>query len=590
MAHVTLENFAENLPSWRPDGDNHRYAVVDMGSNGIRFSVTDLAPPTARLLPPVYAERAGISIFDALKPSGDGLILPAATIADVASAVARFRHIAGLFGVPPEHIIVLATEGARRAANAPELLQAIAAGGHDGDPDTPLSVRVLNPAVETLFGAVMGSRSGLVDVRRGGLFLDLGGGSVQMTWVDTNAPNYGIAAAAAGESLPYGAARLMRILQDEPLHAQTAAVDDLRGGFRRVYAKLCDEFPALEAIRAAHDAGHDAPVDAYLCGGGFRGYGSMLMFCDDDISPYPISSVNTYSAPGSLFARAAEMGRVNDKHDGSIFGLSKRRRRQFPAIVAVVEALIAAVPNIGRATFCGGSNRQGVLMMMLPPQVRESDPLHVLSAVSTSETAFFEAAVRLLSTALPPNIASSATPTVLSLGLGPLLIRESWRRAGQGADTNSVFALHDSVIRDPDCPGLTHLARAVLGLSVCARWGGGFGPAEAPLFRGLCAVADSHAKDASFWALYLGAVVAIMTAVFPVMPKEQNLLPAAIRFDPKIVTAGHKDKRDKIVLTIGLAPAYAKDTEAVVDEFESTMSKKGNKSALKVVAQVVPFS
>ncbi|RDA96064.1 hypothetical protein CP533_5848 [Ophiocordyceps camponoti-saundersi (nom. inval.)] len=581
MALVTLENFAQELPSWRSDGgESYRYAVVDIGSNGIRFSVTDLAPPTARLLPTLYADRAAISIFDALKPSSDGsFTLPASAITAVASAVARFRQIADLFAVPTAHIIVLATEGVRRAANASELLQAIA----------PLTVRVLDPAVETLFGAVMGSRSGFVDVRRGGLFLDLGGGSVQMTWVDTSAPDYGTAAAAAGESLPYGAARLIQILQDEPHHAQTNAVDDLRSGFRGVYAKLCAKFPKLDAIRAAHDAGDDALVDVYLCGGGFRGYGSMLMFRDDKISPYPISSVNTYSAPGSLFSRAAEMGRFNEKHDGPILGLSKRRRSQFPAIVAVVEALVAAVPNIGRATFCGGSNRQGVLMMMLPSQVREADPLRVLSAISSSEAPFFDASEHLLSAALPSTVAASATPTVLSLGLAPLLIRDSWRRAGFGADTNSVFALHNSVVRDSDCPGLTHLARAVLGLSTCGRWGRGFGPAEEPLFRGLCAIADSHDKDASFWALYLGAVTAIIAAIFPVMPEESNALSSAIRFEANMVTAGHKGKRDKIVLTIGLASAYAKDTEAVVDKFESTMSKKGDDTTPKVVAQVVPF-
>ncbi|RDA84791.1 hypothetical protein CP532_6524 [Ophiocordyceps camponoti-leonardi (nom. inval.)] len=575
---VTLDNFAQELPSWRSDGgESYRYAVVDIGSNGIRFSVTDLAPPTARLLPPLYADRAAISIFDALKPADGGFTLPASAITAVASAVARFRQIADLFAVPTAHIIVLATEGVRRAANASDLLEAIA----------PLTVRVLDPAVETLFGAVMGSRSSFVDVRRGGLFLDLGGGSVQMTWVDTSAPDYATAAASAGESLPYGAARLIRILEDEPLHVQDAAILDLRSGFRRVYAELCAKFPALKDLGADRAGGH--PVDLYLCGGGFRGYGSMLMFRDDAISPYPISSVNTYSAPCSLFSRVAEMKHVNVKHDGPIFGLSKRRRSQFPAVAAVVEALIAVVPNIGRATFCGGSNRQGVLMMMLPPRVREADPLRVLSAISSSEAPFFEASERLLSAALPSDVATSATPTVLSLGLGPLLIRDSWRRAGFGADTNSVFALHDSIVRDSDCPGLTHLARAVLGLSLCARWGRGFGPADDHLFRGLRAVADSHDKAASFWALYLGAVTAIIAAVFPVMPEEETALSSAIRFKADKVPQEHKDKKVKIVLSVGLAPAYAKDIKAVVDDFESTMNKKGDKFALQVVAEVVPF-
>ncbi|KAI1044678.1 hypothetical protein LB505_011287 [Fusarium chuoi] len=84
----------------------------------------------------------------------------------------------------------------RRADNASEMLEAISSATNG------LRVSILEPAVETLFGAVMGSRSGLVGVEGGALFLDLGGGSVQMTWVDTSKPNYEIDAARAGSSQP----------------------------------------------------------------------------------------------------------------------------------------------------------------------------------------------------------------------------------------------------------------------------------------------------------------------------------------------------------------------------------------------------
>lgn len=515
-AVVTLDNLARRLPPWQPDDASHLHAVVDVGSNGVRFSIVSLAPPRARLLEPVYAARAALSLLDALASSPSALDFPEPTIRALSSTLARFRRLARAHGVPPANLIVLATEAMRRAANAPRMLDAVAAAA----PGMPVHVR--DPPVETLLGAVMGSRSSLVHVDGGALFLDLGGGSLQMTWVDTAARAYEMDAATADQSLPYGAAALMRIFHHQPADVQRRDMDELRRGLGRTYAALCAAFPALEAKRASHQ-----PVDVYVCGGGFRGYGAMLMH-NDPISPCPFSSTNGYSVSGRYFAQTADMSRVNREHHGKIFAMSKRRRRQFPAIVAVVDAF-AAVPSLGRVTFCAGSNRQGVLMMKLPPHIRESNPLHVLAAVSPAESEPFDAALRLLSAALPAELASSAMPTVFSLSLGPLLVRHLWERAGHGADANSDFALHTCLVRDPECPGLTHLARALLGLATCARWGCRFGPADAQLFRALGRLVDSHRHDASFWAVYVGAVSGILAALFPVMPRDARHILDAVR-------------------------------------------------------------
>lgn len=416
-----------------------------------------------------------------------------------------------MHAVPPSNIMVLATEAMRRAANAAEMLDTIAkaTGG--------LQVHVLDPTAETLLGAVMGSRSDLVAVEGGALFLDLGGGSMQMTWVDTSKDRYEMDAAKAGESLPYGAARLTRVLKEQPPEVHQAELGALGQGVQRIYATLCDQFPALAAIRAAHQRGEGAVVDVYMCGGGFRGYGSMLMH-SDAISPYPISSVNTYSVSARVFCQTGEMRRLNKEYDGKIFGMSKRRRRQFPAIAAVIEAFIAAVPNIGRVTFCGGSNRQGLLMMKLPRDIRESNPLDSLARIAPEEKPVADAVLALLASSLPESL-TRGIPTVFSLGLESVLFRSIWHRCGYESDANASFALHDAVTRDPGCPGMTHLARAVLGVAVCARWGGGIGPADERLYKGLRRIADGHAEGASFWATYLGAVGALVAAVLPVVPR-----------------------------------------------------------------------
>ncbi|KAJ6445916.1 alpha/beta hydrolase fold domain containing protein [Purpureocillium lavendulum] len=570
---ITLDNvFAQLLP-WRPDDENHLHAIVDMGSNGIRFSITSLAPPTTRLLLPLYSARAPISLFDALTPSPAGLVFPPSTMDAVGAALSRFYQIATLHGVPASQIIILATEAMRRAANAAEMLESIAkaTGG--------LSVHILDPSVETLFGAVMGSRSGLVDVKGGALFLDLGGGSVQMTWVDTSQPNYEFHAAMAGESLPYGAAKLTRVLEEQPPEIHQAEIGTLEEGVDRIYAHLCSRFPALQAIKSAHDRGEAAFVDVFMCGGGFRGYGSMLMH-SDDINPYPISAMNTYSVSGRAFRQTSEMRRLNREYDGKIFGMSKRRRRQFPAIATVIEAFIGAVPNIGRVTFCGGSNRQGVLMMKLPLEIRESDPLDVLAQVTEQEKPIFDAVLHLLHTAFPGEMDHN-TPTAISLGLGSLLVRRIWDRCGYDSNTNASFALHDAISRNPDCPGLTHLARALLGLAVCARWGGSIGPADEQLLSGLRQIVDGHGKHSSFWTMYLGVVCGVLATVFPVMPRKSDEILRAVN-----------GKRETVTLTIGLASEYQVNVnpEGIADEFQSVLSKKGDKAHFKTSIRVTSLS
>lgn len=59
------------------------------------------------------------------------------------------------------------------------------------------------------------------------------------------------------------------------------------------------------------------------------------------------------------------------------------------------------------------------------------------------------------------------------------------------------------------------------------------------------------------------------------------------RFDTHRVP-GDKGKRDKIVLKMSVASAYADivHTEGLADGFESTMSRKDTKHTAKVMAQI----
>ncbi|KAK0734003.1 Ppx/GppA phosphatase family-domain-containing protein [Lasiosphaeria miniovina] len=605
---ITLDNFQHKMPRWDLNSANHLFALVDMGSNGIRFSISDLSPPRARLLPCIYRERAAISLFDALNkpptsPNQQGgtapMVFPPETIKLVAQTLARFRAIAvDDYGVPPSQVTVFATEAMRRAQNAVAMLTAINAEVPD------LVVYVLAPQVETLFGSV-GARSGFVDVK--GLFLDLGGGSVQMTYMDTYAAKargghegdkeesteggYEIAAALAGESLPFGAARLIRVLQDAGADVQAAETQKLHSGMGEAFETLRAQFPTLAAT-VAEARERDGPgIDIYLCGGGFRGYGSMLMH-NSSVQPYPIPAIGSYVVSGDEFGRANHLLKVNAEFDGKIFGMSKRRRTQFPAIVAVVKALIAAVPRIRSVTFCAGGNREGALATMLPREVRESNPLDLVDAppYSTPMPPLATAALPAdildtLLSAFPPTTAGALNPltsaSAFSLHFGPIYIRQAWARAGEDADANASAALHDAVAGNPGCPGLTHVARAILGLTLCARWGAGVSPIDRDLYRGLRALVGAADPDALLWADYLGAATAALARVVPAWPKSRQAIDNSIRFR----CTSESGKKLKILLDISISKTAARglDPQDLVDLFKNVAK---NRADIKVVVTV----
>jgi retrograde regulation protein 2 len=402
----------------------------------------------------------------------------------------------------------------RKASNAVSMLDAI-------QTQSGLSVHILAPEVETLFGA-MGARSGFTTVE--GLFLDLGGGSVQMTYMNSASKDYAIMAALTGKSLPFGAARLINVLENGDTEVRAAALDELKVGMRDAFTRLQQEYPLLGDT---HFEPGSSGIDIYLCGGGFRGYGSILMH-NDPINPYPIPAVGAYTVKGSFFKQTATMRKVNAEYDGKIFGMSKRRRRQFPAIATVVEALISVVPRIHTVTFCKGGNREGALLLKLPASIVEANPLPLLHHGIDARPVALDSIVRMIQSALPSDYEHSNIPTVLTLGLGPLFASEIWSRSGEPSEANASFHLHQSLTRDPSAPGFTHLARSVLGLTLCFRWGGTLGPIDQQLFKSLQKVASQASPEAIFWAEYIGEAASLLSKLCPRAPETHEQLESIV--------------------------------------------------------------
>ncbi|KKA29529.1 hypothetical protein TD95_003550 [Thielaviopsis punctulata] len=593
---VTLENYKEKLPAWDPnDPEGQLFAIVDMGSNGIRFTISDLSPPTTRLLKTLYKERAGISLYDALNSSGTmPPTFPPEIITKVASVIARFQAIAKRYGVRKSNFSIMATEAMRKAGNATAMLEAINSSADVG-------IFVLAPAVETLFGAVMGSRSSFAQVERGGLFLDLGGGSVQMSWVDTRDEGYAEAAAMTGKSLPFGAARLSGILNADDIAMRSAELNSLQAGLRDAFARLCSEFPALQQAHQNKDEG----IRVYMCGGGFRGYGSMLMH-NDGTSPYPVQSIANYTVDGAYFKATRHMASINESYDGKIFGMSKRRRRQFPAILTVIEAFITAVENIHSVTFCTGSNREGALMMKLPLALRESDPLKALVYMhpryvpdqpDDEFVATVAAVAQTLKTAVPTEVHFDGKPTVFGLGLERLFASQVWDNMGIEENGNSGLALQRATSMFPGIPGLSHMARAVLGIAMTARWGSKLGPHDRQILESLKTLVKTEDRESVFWNVYIGAVASVLTILVPKCPETPAEIADTVNGRDTDVdyrfscTWKGSGLVDGVALTISVASTalIGLDKEDIASIIEDVRKESGKKHCGKISVTIKEF-
>jgi retrograde regulation protein 2 len=536
-------------------------------SNGIRFSISDLSLPASRLITCIYRERVGISLYDALHETGPDarpFHFSTHTIDQVAQTLARFKNICDGYGVPASNIGAFATEAMRTAENKDEMLSAV----HQA---SGLRVDILSPAMESLFGA-MGARSGYDHVD--GLFMDLGGGSVQMTYVNSlTDPSYDVLAAKAAKSMPFGAAKLTAALSDE--EAGYATKKELRGLMKDTFEGLIARFPKLK-----EQAEHDDGITIYFCGGGFRGYGSMLMHTDS-IQPYPIPAIGGYTVPGQHFVKWREMLHANNYNDVKIYGFSKRRREQFPAIVAVVQALVEAVPKIKQVIFCSGGNREGILFMKLPPQFREQHPLSFVPSVILTEGAdAIDAIAKFISSSL-----TDGYPDVFSSHILKYIASSTWQDMGDPDSANSAKALHNPISGIlAGLPGMTHQTRGVLALTMCHRWGSNLGPGDKKLADNLQALVG---PEISWWCRYLGAVARTLAIVMPSRPTSEAQIRQHISLEAKTSHGlGRKGHKVGIRLKIQLHPDVKGDLRSFKIEKSFEKIGKGLKVDWKIEADV----
>ncbi|KAL8930487.1 MAG: hypothetical protein Q9208_000671 [Pyrenodesmia sp. 3 TL-2023] len=484
----------------------HYQALVDMGSNGIRFSISDLSPPSARVMPTIYQDRCGISLYDAQYQSGKKIPIPQLVIDELVAALLQFRRTCEDFQVPGNRVRVVATEATRNAVNSEDLCQQI-------ERATAWRVEMLAKEDEGRIGA-MGVASSFDSIR--GLVLDLGGGSIQMTWMVSKDGEVNTSPKGA-VSFPYGAAALMMRLGEVGAEGQSSLRDEMSANFETALDDLDIPKSLLE------DAEDEGGLTLYLSGGGLRGWGYILMSLHS-INPYPIPIINGFRVPKSSF-----LPNLDDYFSDpeSTFRISARRASQVPAITFLIKALTQSIPSVSYIHFAQGGIREGLLFSSLPRAIQCQSPLVAAtrSYAPVSTPALFE----ILQNSIPPprNSATQIDPpsTMTSHTFLISIVHLLYAHASFPKDIRAAAALRSTTTGLlGSAHGLSHIDRALLALVLCERWGGDLSPTDEQY---LSKIQELAGPQASWWAKYIGRSAGGIGDLFPagvIRDKDERLI------------------------------------------------------------------
>lgn len=504
------------------------HGIVDMGSNGIRFSITDLSSSTARILPTLYSYRLGISLYEAqYDDDGNQIPIPEDVQMSVIGAFLRFEIFCSDFGVPFENIRIIATEATRKALNGEEFVGRVAK-------ETGLNVEILSQAGEGQTGA-WGIASSASDVD--GLVMDLGGGSTQITWMITTDGHMETSPKGAF-SFPYGAAALTQRLQliekkakspEEAEAAKEALRKEMKDNFHRAYYGL--EVPDELVKKAEREGG----FTLFLSGGGFRGWGYILLYmAQKHKRAYPLSIINGFVARRKDFTDVRRLKKAAREAD-RIFRVSDRRRAQVPAVAFLVSVLAEVIPHgIKEANFCQGGVREGILFKDLPPEIRTQAPIEVATAPYARPLApklanlFYDSlpkqkpsrdAILALEeiedgwAEIPSFESKKRIPDSLSIHILHGFANMIYVHADMSKELSSAAALYTTssgVLADTH--GTSHRNRAIMALLLDARYKGDLPPRDynyREAMRRLLTPAEI------WWINYLGAVALVLGRIYP---------------------------------------------------------------------------
>jgi len=307
-------------------------------------------------------------------------------------------------------------------------------------------------------------------------------------------------------SMPYGAAALTKRLSEAEKNGTTKALRtevcrDLKNAFQKI--ELPQELRGVAAISSG--------LSLYLSGGGFRGWGYLLLH-KHSASPYPIPIINGFHCKISHFQDVETVKATVLDSDVSVFRISKRRASQVPAVAFLISCLSEALPAVHSVHFAQGGVREGVLFSMLDPSIRAHHPLVVGTRPGCPPSS--AALTELLRSALPPSN-DHAVPEHVR---GPVLesfVHSLYAGAGLVKDLRAASALRSTTTGAyASIHGLSHHDRAALAITLCERWDGvgALSSADQDFHTQLVQLLD---PEQAWWCMFLGRVGAVVAEVYP---------------------------------------------------------------------------
>lgn len=488
-------------------------AIVDIGSNGIRFSISSKAPHHARIMPCVFKDRLGISLFDAQINSSDNdenhLLrkpIPDDAINEILRSMKRFKWICEDFGVPSNGVKVVATEATRLASNSKDFINKI----FDA---TGWKVSLLSKEEEGTVGA-FGVASSFQEVS--GLFMDLGGGSTQLSWIISK--NGEVKISENPISLPYGAAALNHRMKHEDINE---LFNEIKNSYKIAFEKI--ELPNYLINNG---------LKLFCCGGGLRGLGHLLIANEID---YPIQTIiNGYSTTFNKVENMCNyllLKRTIPKFDNNlkkIFCVSNRREQQLPAVGLLLSAAFESLPKIRTVYFSEGGVREGVLYSMFSKSIKIEDP--IITSTRPYAPLLAHKYMELLKTGLPSYL-DKIVPEEIENRIIPALCNIAFVHCSYPKELQPTAALHvatSGIISGSH--GLSHRIRALIGIALCERWGSELPIKEKIYYSNLeKLVIDSAPRRGErmiYWTKFCGKMMHVICGIHP----GGNIRPGSLKF------------------------------------------------------------
>lgn len=282
----------------------------------------------------------------------------------------------------------------------------------------------------------------------------------------------------------------------------------MKQNFLQAYTSL--EVPEDMVKRAQRQGG----FNLYLSGGGFRGWGYLLLYQNQmGKHHYPISIINGFTVLSSEFTDTEKLKHVARDAE-KIFRVSDRRRKQVPAVAFLVNVLAQSFPHgMREAHFCQGGVREGVLFQELHSSIRRQNPLTMATTPYAKASA--SGIAELLLNAIPKYSAAHAKQysDLVSVDIIQALANVLYVHSVMSKGSSSTSALYStSTGLLSSTHGVSHSSRALLALVLEESYGGELPPRETRFKTYLRDILE--AKDA-WWTCYIGKVALLLRRLYP---------------------------------------------------------------------------